>query len=58
MPDVHVVYTLVGKTGCELLTFLLHLEAQRKESFDVGGRDIVSVRALDERLALEIEDCD
>ena len=58
MADVHVVYALVGKTGCDLLAFLLHLEAEREESFDVGGRDIVSVGALDERLALEIEDCD
>ena len=58
MADVHVVYTLVGETGCELLTLLLHLEAQREKSFDVGCWDIVSVGALDERLALEIEDCD
>ena len=58
MSDVHVVYALVRETGCELLAFLLHLEAQREKSFDEGGRDIVSVGTLDERLALEIEDCD
>lgn len=58
MADVHVVYALVGETWCELLTLLFHLEAKREKSFDVVGRDIVSVGALDERLALEIEDCD
>jgi len=58
MADVHVVYALVGETGRELLTFLLHLEAQWEKSFDVGGWDIVSVGALDEGLALKIEDCD
>jgi hypothetical protein len=58
MADVHVVYALVGETRCDLLAFLLHLETEWEESFDVGGWDIVSVRALDERLALEIEDGD
>jgi hypothetical protein len=58
MADVHVVYALVGETGCDLLAFLLHLETEREESFDVGAWDIVSVGALDKRLALEIEDCD
>jgi len=58
MADVHVVYALVGETGSDLLAFLLHLEAQWEESFDVGGWDIISVRALDERFPLEIEDGD
>lgn len=58
MANVHVVHALVGETGRELLTFLLHLEAQWEESFDICCRNIVSVRALNERFALEIEDCD
>jgi len=58
MADMHVVYALAGETGCDLLALLLHVEAQREKSFDVGGWDIVSVGALNERLALEIEDCD
>ena len=58
MANVHVVYALVGETGCELLAFFLHLEAQWEESFDVGGWDIVSVRALDEGFPLEIENSD
>lgn len=58
MADVHVVYALVGEAGCELLAFLLHFEAQWEKSFDVGSRNIVSVRTLDERFPLEIEDSD
>ena len=58
MADVHVVYALVGETGRDLLTFLFHFEAQWEKSFDVGSRNIVSVRTLDERFPLEIEDSD
>ena len=58
MADVHVVHALIRETGSDLLAFLLHLEAQWEESFDVGGWNIISVRTLDERFPLEIEDGD
>ena len=47
MADVHIVHALVGETRRDLLAFLLHLEAQRKKSFDICGWDVVSVGALD-----------
>lgn len=58
MADVHVVDTLPGKARRDLLSLLLQVEYDGQETFDVGRGDIVAVRALDEGLALEVEDGD
>ena len=58
MPDMHIVDSLVGEARCDLLPVLLDFQNEREEALDIRGGDIVAVRALDEGLALEIEDSD
>lgn len=54
--DVHVVDALGRETRCDLLALLFDIEDQRQKTFDCGGVDIIAVSALDEWLALEVED--
>lgn len=54
--DMHVIYTLPRETRRNLLSFLLEIKNYRQEFFDVRRRDIISVRPLDERFALQVED--
>jgi hypothetical protein len=56
MADVHVVYALAGEAGGDLLALLLEVKDEGEEALDIGRGDVVAVRALDERLALEVED--
>lgn len=56
MADVHEVDALVRETWGNLLPFLFYVENERQETFDVRCWYIVSVRALDERFSLEVED--
>jgi hypothetical protein len=58
MADVHVVYALAGEARGDLLALLLDVEDEREEALDIGRGHVVAVGALDERLALEVEDCD
>ena len=55
---MHVVDALVAETGRYLLAFLLNVQHQRQEAFDVRCGYIVAIRALDEGFALEIENRD
>ena len=58
MADVHIIDTLSRETWSHLLSLLLEIKDYWQEAFDVGGRDVVSVGALDQGFALEVEDGD
>ena len=58
MADVHIIDTLSCETWSHLLSLLLEIEDYWQEAFDVGGRDVVAVGALDQGFALEVEDGD
>lgn len=58
MSDVHIVDALIAETRRHLLALLLNVQHQGQEALDVGCGDIVAIRALDERFALEIENRD
>jgi hypothetical protein len=48
--DVHVVDTLIGKAWCDLDVLFLHVQDEWEKLLYTGGRDIVSVRPLDQGL--------
>lgn len=50
MPDVEVVDAAVGEAWCDVSSLLLLLEHERQEALDGRRRDVVPVRALDQRL--------
>jgi len=58
MADVHVIDALAGETGGDLLPVLFNVQHERQKPFDGRGVDIVPIRSLDQRLALEVEDRD
>lgn len=58
MADVHVINALAGETGGDLLALLLDFEHEGHEFFYGRGIDIVPIRSLDQRLALEVKNRD
>jgi hypothetical protein len=54
MAYVHVVDALPRETRCNLLAFFLYIKYYWHELFNVPRGDIIFVRALNERFALEI----
>jgi hypothetical protein len=54
VPDVDVVDALAREARRELLALLLDVEHDRHEALDARPRHVVPVRALDQRLALQV----
>ena len=58
MSNMHVVDPLVRETGRHLLSILFDLQHERQESLNVRRRDIITIRALDQRFSFEVENSD
>ncbi len=58
VPYVHKVDPFVGETRRHLNVFFLHIENKGQEAIDMGWRDVISVRSLDEGLGGEYQSGD
>lgn len=56
--DEHVVDALAGKARahCASAVLLFHVEQERQEALDLGQRNVIAIRSLDQRLALDVDD--
>jgi len=55
MSDVHIIYALTGEARGDLLAFLLNIEDKWQKPFDIRWRYIISVGALYEGFAFQVE---
>ncbi len=58
MSDVHVIDPFIRETWRNLDILLFHIKYEGQEPLDVGRRDIVAIRSLDQGFTLDVEDSD